>query len=262
MVKQVYSFSPRLPAKHTEAHKVAAISQLTTIQHDLHTNKEFIDAWESTGRGAELGTIQSVEKWGDSGQPNLGPSSTAAGPSKPMVPAPIVKKEPAKEVKKEEKKSMGKPVKKEKGLKFAKAKEVPKSKRKLVESDEEEVESVKEAEKMEEEDDEDEDIGPIGYAMEASEGHDDESTKGGKAVRKRADAGDKLSKDEEKRRRQKQELMDMMDEDDDDAGNADPPGECDAACLLSLMSAHLIDLFQSYQAGRDCNHKHDEGHSR
>jgi hypothetical protein len=67
-VKQVYSFSPRLSAKHTEAHKIAAISQLTTIQHDLHSNKEYIDAWESTGRGAELGTIQSIEKWGDKGK--------------------------------------------------------------------------------------------------------------------------------------------------------------------------------------------------
>lgn len=67
-VRQVYSFSPRLSTKHTDAHKIAAISQLTTIQHYLHSNEEYIDAWESSGRGAELGTIQSAEKWEDSGK--------------------------------------------------------------------------------------------------------------------------------------------------------------------------------------------------
>lgn len=212
---------------------MAAISQLTTIQHDLHTSKDYVDIWESTGRGAQLGTIQSIEEWEDSGQSKSLASSTA-GSSKTIAAATsMMKKEPSKEVKKEEKGPMEKPVKKTEALSFAKAKGGPKSKRKLIESDDEEEEaSTKEADKMEEEDEDDDDAGPIGYAVIPSEGQDDEATKGGKAVRKRADAGDKLSKDEVKRRRQKQELMDMMDEDDDDAGNADPPGEFEAAILV------------------------------
>lgn len=67
-VEQIYSFSPSLPANHTTAHKVAAASQLTLIPHDIHSKKEYVDVWEGTERGAQLGTIEAAEKWKDSGK--------------------------------------------------------------------------------------------------------------------------------------------------------------------------------------------------
>lgn len=60
-LKQVYAFSPGMPKKYTQAHKVAAVSQLTTIQHDIHNKKELISVLEKTDQGAMLGTIRSAD---------------------------------------------------------------------------------------------------------------------------------------------------------------------------------------------------------
>jgi hypothetical protein len=169
-------------------------------------------------------------------QPNL--PQNGAGPSR--LSAPVVKKEVIKEGKKEEKKDIPKDGKKAEGLNFAKAKGVSKSKRKLVESDDEEASTTKAA-PMDDEDDED-DAGPIGYSTEKTKAEVVEESKSGKAVRKRADAGDKVTTDEEKRR-QKQELIDMMDE--DEAGDADPPGESSLMSGLSFLMFISI-LYYSY----------------
>lgn len=66
--KEVYSFSPRLASKSQTAHKVAAISQLTTIHHDLRSTKEYVDVWESTEGGAQLGTIRAAVAWKEAGK--------------------------------------------------------------------------------------------------------------------------------------------------------------------------------------------------
>ncbi len=44
----IYSISPG---------QLRDVTQLTAIQHDLHTQQKYIDAWQQTNRGAELGVI-------------------------------------------------------------------------------------------------------------------------------------------------------------------------------------------------------------
>ncbi|UZJ52787.1 hypothetical protein CBS101457_002107 [Exobasidium rhododendri] len=225
-VRQIYSFSPSLPVKCTEAHKVAAASQLTTIQHELHSKKEYVDIWEGSERGVQLGTVQAAELVKDAGKPTLveqkaGPSKISSGKVET-----VVKREQQVKTTIEEKKGATKVAENGSGTAKSadklKAKLEPKmesktkskAKRKLVDSEDEEEDKEastvnnREKEGDDEEEEEEEDTGPIGYADETQS-----------ASRKRADAGGKISAEEEKKRKRKQELMDMMDE----PGDADPP---------------------------------------
>jgi len=236
---------------------VAAISQLATIQHDLHSNKSYVDTWESTERGVQLGTIQAAEKWKDAGKvrrgdgymkedyANLNSSAQAIFPESKAGPSKfIVKKEQPIEIKREEKKIDTKPFEKKGGLNWGKAKSVvekpkPKQKRKLIDSDEEEGdESVHEAALDEDEED---DAGPIGYADEGV------SMEDGRASKKRADAGDKVSAEEEKRRKRKQELMDMMEED----GEADPPQVKTSTSTTTSMMKGTEDHDEEAEQGKE-----------
>lgn len=153
----------------------------------------------------------------------LVPSKDQAGPSSSSTnkTAAPLKKEALPDAKKGEKKTAEKSSEKKGGLNWSKAQSATKSKRKLIESEEEDG-SAHEASMLDSEG-EDNDAGPIGYSDEPPKRAGNVAVERDVASRKRADAGDKASAEEDARRRRKQELMDMMEEDGD--GQADPPGE-------------------------------------
>ncbi|SPC62760.1 uncharacterized protein UHOD_05732 [Ustilago sp. UG-2017b] len=72
----IYSISPG---------RLRDAAQLTAVQHDLHTQQKYIDAWQETNRGADLGIIINTSIT-DNYDPSKAIPSLGA-PSAPAVPA-------------------------------------------------------------------------------------------------------------------------------------------------------------------------------
>lgn len=71
----IYSISPG---------RLRDAAQLTAVQHDLHTQQKYVDAWQETNRGADLGVIINTSIK-DSYDPSKSVPSLGA-PSAPAVP--------------------------------------------------------------------------------------------------------------------------------------------------------------------------------
>lgn len=229
-IVSLYSLSPPLPNPSTKVQKVAAISQLPSIQHELRNTPEYVNAWSETGYGAQIGGIAPAKDIIRSGQNKA--SSSGIVPIKQNTKPDI---KPS--IKASESKSLSKAESSSKlnfgaSTKSTTKKEKEEAEKKAVNKKSDTTKAKKSSKQIEDDEEEEEDT-PIGYVGDSKMATDVPVEQGG-AEHKRADASDKpLSAQEEKRRRQKQELMDMMDEDKD--GNADPDVPIGDSTATSMM---------------------------
>jgi DNA polymerase subunit Cdc27 len=226
-IVSLYALSPPLPSSSTKVQKVAAISQLPSIQHELKNTPEYVNAWSETGYGAQLGGIAPAK---DIVRSKENKSSMSG-----IVP---IKQETKPDIKSSTKASEGKASSKSESsskLNFGASASASASTKSTKKEKEDKKSGPSKAQKSSKEDDndDDDDDTPIGYVGDSNISTDVPVEQGG-AERKKADASDKpLSAQEEKRRRQRQELIDMMDEDKD--GNADPDVPIGDSTATSMM---------------------------
>lgn len=216
-IVSLYSLSPPLPTSSTNTQRVAAISQLPSVQHELKNTLEYVNAWSEIGYGAKIGGIAPAK--------DIIRSEQNKASSSGIVP---IKQDLKPDVKSSNKGSESKPLP-------SKAKFGATAKKEKEETDKKAANKKAEQKPSKQIDDEDEEDTPIGYVGDSKVATDVPVEQGG-AERKKADANDKpLTAQEEKRKRQKQELIDMMEEDKD--GNADPDVPIGQSTATSMMGA-------------------------
>ncbi|PWN35705.1 uncharacterized protein FA14DRAFT_189645 [Meira miltonrushii] len=229
-IVSLYALSPPLPNTSTKVQKVAALSQLPSIQHELKNTPEYVNAWSETGYGAHLGGIAPAKDITRSGQNKA--SSSGIVPIKQDTKPDIKPPAKASETKPSSKAESSSKLNFGASTKSTTKKEKEETNKKAAEKKSDTTKAKKTSKQIDDDEEEDEDT-PIGYVGDSKMSTDVPVEQGG-AERKRADASDKpLSAQEEKRRRQKQELMDMMDEDKD--GNADPDVPIGDSTATSMM---------------------------
>lgn len=247
----IYSISPG---------RLRDATQLTAVQHDLHTQQKYTDAWQQTNRGADLGVIVNPTI-----KDNYDPSKaipSLGGPSAPAIPAAkdvkpakssAVKTEPKDEpdTKTAKSTSASASSKKGGGLDWSRAKpkeaestpaavkkesqsttsKRPSARKALLGSDDEDDEEERSNGRKAitvDDDDEDDDGKPekLGYADDED---DDEDIKMADPVRGAAPTGtgkraDARLQTKSQAAAQRKELEAMMDTDDEDVQVVEPSG--------------------------------------
>lgn len=218
----LYALSPPLPSSLTKVQRMAAISQLPNIQHELKNTVEYVNGWSESGYGAKIGGIAPAK--------DIIRSEQNKASSSGIVP---LKQDARSDSKSAVHPNEPKLSKSESSSKLNFGSNAKSAKKEKEESEKKGAIKKSDTSKARNDDEEEEEDTPIGYVGESKMATDVPAEQGG-AERKRADASDKpLNTLEEKRRRQKQELMDMMDEDKD--GNADPDVPIGDSTATSMM---------------------------
>ena len=181
----LYSLSPPLPTSSTNVQRVATISQLPSVQHELKNTLEYVNAWSEIGFGAKIGGIAPAK--------DIIRTEQNKASSSGIVP---IKQDLKTDIKTFNKGNESKPLPSRSTTTKKEKEETDKAANKKIDQ--------KSAKQMDKEEEEEEEDTPIGYVGESKVATDVPVEKGG-AERKKADANDKpLSAQEEKRKRQKQ----------------------------------------------------------